>query len=169
MRACVCACAVLLHCSSPLYSTVPCTYVWHVRTYPYSGCVKRVPSLWVYVCMCPSQMVSFIAKYLCTCLTALQTYTTLMYVHTRTHKHTHVCTYILQYSTAQLHVTNIPNSGCGAMCHKKCETKMPNLCGISQKMLAEAVKGVNEEKKRRRSVSSQFLCLFPSSVLWCTS
>ena len=40
---------------------------------------------------------------------------------------------------------------------------MPNLCGISQKLLAEAVKGVNEEKKRRRSVSPQF-CVLPSNV-----
>jgi novel protein kinase C delta type len=44
--------------------------------------------------------------------------------------------------------------GCGVTCHKKCEKKMPNLCGINEKVLSEAVKGVNEEKKRRKSSSS---------------
>ena len=45
------------------------------------------------------------------------------------------------------------SSGCGVMCHKKCEKNMPNLCGINEKVLAAAMKDVSEEKKRRRSVS----------------
>ena len=86
-------------------------------------------------------------------------------MHTHTHTHTHACTHVrthvqFQYLNAQIHiVNNTTHSGCGVMCHKKCEKKMPNLCGISQKLLAEAVKGVNEEKKRRKSVSCSFVLL----------
>lgn len=31
---------------------------------------------------------------------------------------------------------------CGINCHKKCKTFMPNLCGINQKLLAEALQQV---------------------------
>ena len=42
-------------------------------------------------------------------------------------------------------------SECGTNCHKKCEKKIPNLCGVNQKILAEAIDTVN----RVKSVSSR--------------
>ncbi|ELU04030.1 hypothetical protein CAPTEDRAFT_114953 [Capitella teleta] len=37
-------------------------------------------------------------------------------------------------------------SECGTNCHKKCEKKIPNLCGVNQKILAEAIDNVNRVK-----------------------
>ncbi|ROT79617.1 hypothetical protein C7M84_001659 [Penaeus vannamei] len=33
---------------------------------------------------------------------------------------------------------------CGTNCHKKCERQMPNLCGVNQKLLAEALSSVKK-------------------------
>ena len=33
-------------------------------------------------------------------------------------------------------------SACNINCHKKCEKKMPNLCGVNQKLLAEALETI---------------------------
>lgn len=39
---------------------------------------------------------------------------------------------------------------CGINCHTKCAPNMPNLCGVNEKMLSEALKSVDEVKKNRR-------------------
>lgn len=38
---------------------------------------------------------------------------------------------------------------CGISCHKRCQSKLPNLCGVNEKLLAEALRNVKEEKKIR--------------------
>ena len=43
---------------------------------------------------------------------------------------------------------------CGISCHHKCQKNMPNLCGVNEKQLSEALKDVDEAKKNRRMVSS---------------
>ena len=40
-------------------------------------------------------------------------------------------------------------SECGISCHKRCQSKVPNLCGVNEKLLAEALRNVKEEKKIR--------------------
>ena len=37
---------------------------------------------------------------------------------------------------------------CGVNCHRKCEEKMPPLCGVNQKLLAEALSQVRRAKQR---------------------
>ncbi|XP_065910053.1 protein kinase C delta type-like [Dysidea avara] len=44
---------------------------------------------------------------------------------------------------------------CGIYCHKRCSSKVPNLCGINEKLLAEALRNVKEEKKIRTRLESQ--------------
>ncbi|KAB7501005.1 putative protein kinase C delta type-like protein [Armadillidium nasatum] len=43
---------------------------------------------------------------------------------------------------------------CGTNCHKKCEKQMANLCGVNQKLLAEALSSVKRGSKSTSSVSS---------------
>lgn len=38
---------------------------------------------------------------------------------------------------------------CRINCHKKCQMLMPNLCGINQKILAEALDGVSKTKSQQ--------------------
>ena len=33
---------------------------------------------------------------------------------------------------------------CGVNCHKKCEKNMPNLCGVNQKIFAEALSKIKK-------------------------
>ena len=42
-----------------------------------------------------------------------------------------------------------PSVECGFNCHKRCQAKVPNLCGVNEKLLAEAIRNVKEEKKIR--------------------
>ena len=39
---------------------------------------------------------------------------------------------------------------CGINCHRRCQNLMPNLCGVNQKMLAEALQQVKLSSDRRR-------------------
>lgn len=43
---------------------------------------------------------------------------------------------------------------CHVNCHKKCQALVPNLCGINQKILAEALETVNKTKAKSSSTSS---------------
>ncbi|XP_057296654.1 protein kinase C delta type-like [Hydractinia symbiolongicarpus] len=43
---------------------------------------------------------------------------------------------------------------CNTNCHHKCKEKMPNLCGINQMMFAEAMKSIEDKKKRGSTVST---------------
>ncbi len=45
-------------------------------------------------------------------------------------------------------------SVCGLNCHKKCEKKVPNLCGINQKLLAEALDSVKSSKNSQSTPKS---------------
>ena len=40
---------------------------------------------------------------------------------------------------------------CGVNCHKKCERNMPNLCGVNQKILAEAISKVKKTPTSRHT------------------
>jgi len=39
---------------------------------------------------------------------------------------------------------------CGVNCHRRCQKNMPPLCGVNEKLLAEALKNVDQLKKNRR-------------------
>ncbi|CAI8002435.1 Protein kinase C delta type [Geodia barretti] len=41
-------------------------------------------------------------------------------------------------------------TACGVSCHIRCQKNMPPLCGVNEKMLAEALKSVDELKRNRR-------------------
>lgn len=43
---------------------------------------------------------------------------------------------------------------CNANIHHKCKKNVPNLCGVNQKLLAEAMKQVDQEKKTKSSVGT---------------
>ncbi|KAL5013166.1 hypothetical protein ScPMuIL_007436 [Solemya velum] len=44
---------------------------------------------------------------------------------------------------------------CGTNCHKKCQKHMPNLCGINQKLLAEALQQVRKSSSTKKKSPSQ--------------
>ena len=46
---------------------------------------------------------------------------------------------------------------CGINCHAKCAKNMPNLCGVNEKLLSEALKNVDDLKKSRRLVRNLFV------------
>ena len=39
---------------------------------------------------------------------------------------------------------------CGVNCHRRCKTAMPNLCGVNQKLLAEALLVIKSQKSAAR-------------------
>ncbi|XP_003384983.1 PREDICTED: protein kinase C delta type-like [Amphimedon queenslandica] len=43
---------------------------------------------------------------------------------------------------------------CGVNCHSRCQPNIPNLCGVNERLMAEALKDVDEVKKKRLSSSS---------------
>ena len=47
-------------------------------------------------------------------------------------------------------------AACGINCHTKCAKNMPNLCGVNEKLLSEALKNVDEVKKNKK-VSTCFV------------
>ncbi len=49
----------------------------------------------------------------------------------------------------------IYNIACGVNCHAKCAKNMPNLCGVNEKLLSEALKNVDDLKKSRRMVRTR--------------
>jgi len=44
---------------------------------------------------------------------------------------------------------------CGINCHKKCETKMPNLCGVNQKVMAEVLETIKKKNHAGGSTTSK--------------
>ena len=38
---------------------------------------------------------------------------------------------------------------CGINCHSRCQPNIPNLCGVNERLMAEALKDVDEVKKKR--------------------
>ena len=46
---------------------------------------------------------------------------------------------------------------CGVNCHIRCQKNMPPLCGVNEKMLAEALKSVDELKRNRRLVRDYYV------------
>ena len=39
-------------------------------------------------------------------------------------------------------------------CHHKCQSKMPNLCGVNQKLFSDALAEIDQEKKKRGTSAS---------------
>jgi len=54
---------------------------------------------------------------------------------------------------------------CGISCHKRCQSKFPNLCGVNEKLLAEALRNVKEEKKIRHRLEVCICVLFINCAL----
>ena len=48
---------------------------------------------------------------------------------------------------------------CGTNCHRRCEKNMPPLCGVNEKLLAEALKNVDQLKKRRLVCDCVCVCV----------
>ena len=43
---------------------------------------------------------------------------------------------------------------CGVNCHRRCKAAMPNLCGVNQKLLAEALLDIKSQKNSKSKDSS---------------
>ena len=48
---------------------------------------------------------------------------------------------------------------CGTNCHRRCQKNMPPLCGVNEKLLAEALKNVDQLKKRRLVCDCVCVCV----------
>ena len=44
---------------------------------------------------------------------------------------------------------------CGVTCHRRCKSDMPNLCGVNQKLLAEALLVIKSQKHAAKVKDSQ--------------
>ena len=53
---------------------------------------------------------------------------------------------------------------CGVNCHKKCEKNMPNLCGVNQKILAEAISKVKKTPSSRPTPGPRQSAAVPSGT-----
>ena len=58
-----------------------------------------------------------------------------------------VYNYLFVYLFVCLFVCFIPV--CGVNCHSRCQPNIPNLCGVNERLMAEALKDVDEVKKKR--------------------
>nr|CAD7579645.1 unnamed protein product [Timema californicum] len=55
---------------------------------------------------------------------------------------------------------------CDVNCHRKCETLMPNLCGVNQKLIVEALSSVKKGSETRET-GTPFLATNPDLRLSC--
>ena len=44
---------------------------------------------------------------------------------------------------------------CGLNCHHKCEKKVSNLCGVNQKLLAEALESIRPNRQKQSAPASK--------------